>query len=287
MKPPVFDYERPETVEQTLAALARHGGSAKLLAGGQSLIPMLNLRLVQPERLIDIGRIRCLRSIARIGDELRIGAMATHNEILGSPDVARDCPLIIEAYQQVAHHSIRNRGTLGGSLCHNDPSAEMPLVAALLSATLVARSTAGERRIPAEQFFLGLFATALHPDELLVEIVIPVPPKGHGWSFQEISQRHGDFALLAGAAMLTVKDGLCHDVRIGYRNVGTWGGRLACVEAIVEGQAPTPSLFDQAAEAARAAIDPPSDIHADADYRRDVAGTLTKRALAAAVARAQ
>jgi carbon-monoxide dehydrogenase medium subunit len=213
--------------------------------------------------------------------------MASHNEVLGSPDVARDCPLMIEAYQQVAHHSIRNRGTFGGSLCHNDPSAEMPLVVTMLSATLVARSTAGERRLAADEFFLGMFATALRPDELLVEIAIPIPPKEHGWSFQEISQRHGDFALIAAAAMLTVKDGLCHNVRIGYRNVGTSGGRLAAIEAIVEGQAPTPSLFNKAAEAARAAIDPPSDIHADAEYRRDVAGTLTRRALAAAVTRAR
>jgi CO/xanthine dehydrogenase FAD-binding subunit len=287
MKPAPFEYERPETIEQAVAALARYGDQAKVLAGGQSLIPMLNLRVAQTDRLIDIGRIATLRGIERVGDELRIGALATHNAILSSATVADACPLMVEAYRDVSHHSVRNRGTLGGSLCHNDPSAEMPMVVSVLGATLVARSASGERQISAQDFFQDSFTTALEANELLVEIRIPVSPQGHGWAFQEVSQRKGDFALVAVAAMLTIVGGVCRDVRIGYRNAGTASARLAEVEAVLEGKEPQPALVAAAAEAATKAVDPTSDFHADADYRRDLAGTLTQRVLTSAIARAK
>jgi CO/xanthine dehydrogenase FAD-binding subunit len=287
MKPPPFDYERPANTNAALASLANHGGRAKVLAGGQSLLPMLNLRLVSPEYLIDISRLDELKYIRVADNELRIGALTTHNTVLKSADVAARCPIMVEAYRQVSHHSVRNRGTIGGSLCHNDPAAEMPLVINLLGALLVARSKNGERVVSAEQFFRGHFETALEDDELLTEIRIPIPAKGHGWSFQEVSQRKGDFALVAAAALLTLENGTCRDVRLGFRNVGERIFRLNVVEAQIEGQSPSERLFAAAASAAMDAVDPPSDLHADADYRRDLVEALTERVLAKALERAR
>jgi CO/xanthine dehydrogenase FAD-binding subunit len=287
MKPPPFDYERPVDINGALASLASHGGRAKVLAGGQSLLAMLNLRLLSPERLIDVSRLDELKYIRVAGNELRIGALTTHNTVLKSADVTMRCPIMAEAYRHVSHHSVRNRGTIGGSLCHNDPAAEMPLVVSLLGASLVARSKNGERIIAADQFFRGSFETVLEDDELLTEIRVPIPAKGHGWSFQEVSQRKGDFALVATAAMLTLENGTCRNVRLGFRNVGERVSRLKAVEAQIEGQTPTERLFSAAANAAMKAVEPPSDLHADADYRRDLVKALTERVLNKAVERAR
>jgi CO/xanthine dehydrogenase FAD-binding subunit len=287
MKPPPFDYERPVDINGALASLASHGGRAKVLAGGQSLLAMLNLRLLSPERLIDVSRLDELKYIRTSGNELRIGALTTHNTVLKSVDVAMHCPIIVEAYRHVSHHAVRNRGTIGGSLCHNDPAAEMPLVVNLLGASMVARSKNGERVIAADQFFRGNFETALNDDELLTEIRVPIPASGHGWSFQEVSQRKGDFALVAAAAMLTLENGVCRNVRLGFRNVGETTFRLKVVEAQIEGQAPGRQLFSNAANAAMKTVEPPSDLHADADYRRDLVMALTERVLNKAVERAR
>jgi CO/xanthine dehydrogenase FAD-binding subunit len=287
MKPPPFDYERPVDTNGALASLALHGGRAKVIAGGQSLLAMLNLRLLSPERLIDVSRLDELKYVRMSRDELRIGALTTHNTVLRSADVATHCPIIVEAYRHVSHHAVRNRGTIGGSLCHNDPAAEMPLVVNLLGASLVARSKNNERIIAADQFFQGNFETALADDELLTEIRVPIPPKGHGWSFQEISQRKGDFALVAGAATLTLENGVCRNVRLGFRNVGETTFRLKAVEAQIEGHAPSRQLFADAANAAMKAVQPPSDLHADSEYRRDLVMALTERLLAKAAERAQ
>jgi CO/xanthine dehydrogenase FAD-binding subunit len=287
MKPPPFDYERPVDTNGALALLASHGGRAKVLAGGQSLLAMLNLRLLSPERLIDVSRLDELKYIRIAGNELLIGALTTHNTVLKSADVARYCPIMVEAYRHVSHHAVRNRGTIGGSLCHNDPAAEMPLVVYLLGASMVARSKNGERVITADQFFRGNFETALQDDELLTGIRVPIPPNGTGWSFQEVSQRKGDFALVAAAAMLTLENGVCRSVRLGFRNVGETTFRLKAVEAQIEGQAPGQQLFSSAANAAMKAVEPPSDLHADADYRRDLVMALTERVLNKAVERAR
>jgi CO/xanthine dehydrogenase FAD-binding subunit len=206
--------------------------------------------------------------------------------VLQSPEVAQHCPIMVEAYRLVSHHSVRNRGTIGGSLCHNDPASEMPLVANLVGATLIARSASGERAIAADKFFKGNFETALHPNELLVEIRVPIPPKGHGWSFQEVSQRKGDFALVAAGAVLAIDGGVCRHVRLGFRNVGATTFRLPAVEARIEGQPPGAALFVAAAEAAMTAVDPPSDLHADEAYRRDLVKVLAERVLVTAAARA-
>jgi CO/xanthine dehydrogenase FAD-binding subunit len=287
MKPAAFDYERPATVAEALAALSRHGDDAKVLAGGQSLIPMMNLRMVQFGTIIDIGRLDALRGISVESAELRIGALATHNEVLGSDLVAQHAPLIVEAYHNVAHHSVRNRGTLGGSLCHNDPASEMPLIMSVMGARLIVQSTSGTREIPVRDFVVDAFTTALEPEELLIGIRIPVPEVKHGYAFAEISQRKGDFGLVICAAQLLVTDGACHDVRIGYRNVGSDTVRLAEVEAVLEGQAPNAALIAKAAATAQSITNPPGDLHATAEYRRDIIGTLTGRVLTRAIARAR
>jgi CO/xanthine dehydrogenase FAD-binding subunit len=287
MKPAPFEYERAADLQSALSALAQFGKQAKVLAGGQSLIPMLNLRLASTERLIDVGRLDELRYIRVADSELRIGALTTHNAVLGSPEIAEHCPIMVEGYRLVSHHSVRNRGTIGGSLCHNDPASEMPLVVNLLGAILVARSASGERTIAADRFFKGNFETALDASEMLTEIRVPIPAKGHGWSFQEVSQRKGDFALVAAGAMLAIEGGVCRRVRLGFRNVGETIFRMPAIEAQIEGQASSPALFSAAGTAAMNAVDPPSDLHADEAYRRDLVKILTERVLATAVARAR
>jgi carbon-monoxide dehydrogenase medium subunit len=287
MKPAPFEYERAADVASALSALAKFGKQAKVLAGGQSLIPMLNLRIASTERLIDVSRLDELRYIRVAGNELHIGALTTHNIVLASADVQTHCPIMVEAYAQVSHHSVRNRGTIGGSLCHNDPASEMPLVVNLLGATMIARNATGERAVAADKFFTGNFETALDASELLVEIRVPIPAQGHGWSFQEVSQRKGDFALVAACAMLTIDGGVCSQVRLGFRNVGEMIFRLPAVEALIEGQAPSPALFSAVAKAAMDAVDPTSDVHADETYRRDLVKVLTERVLTTAVERAR
>ena len=235
MKPAPFEYERAADLQSALLALARFGKQAKVLAGGQSLIPMLNLRLASTERLIDVGRLDELRYIRVVDSDLCIGALTTHNAVLQSPEIAEHCPIMVEAYRLVSHHSVRNRGTIGGSLCHNDPASEMPLVVNLVGATLIARRASGERAIAADRFFKGSFETALDASELLTEIRVPIPAKGHGWSFQEVSQRKGDYALVAAGAMLALDGGVCRQVRLGFRNAGETIFRMPAIEARIEG----------------------------------------------------
>jgi len=286
MKPPVFEYERPSSLRAALEALSKHGGKAKLLAGGHSLVPMLNLRLIAPGRLIDVSRLAELQYIQEETGQLRIGALTTHNAILRSSAVAAGCPIMTEAYAHVANHSIRNRGTLGGNLCHNDPAFEMPLVVSLLGGTMVARSARSSRTITAAKFFKAPFETDLAADEMLVEVRLPRMAPGHGYSFLEVSQRLGDRALLAAGCLLTIRYGTCRDVRIGFRNAGHDIFRVAAAEREVEGKPASAGVIEAAAEAAASSITPEADMHADAAYRRDVAATLVRRMLRKACARA-
>ena len=285
MKPPAFAYERPTSVEAAVAALARHGEDAKLLAGGQSLIPMLNLRLLAPKTIIDAGRLAELDYVRLEDGALRIGALARHNAVRDAEEVARRCPLIAEAYRFVSHHAIRNRGTLGGNLCHADPASELPVVALLLEATMVLRSSAGERRVAAADFFEGPFETAARPDELLTEVRFPVQPEGQGYAFDEVSQRHGDFAIVAAGCTLAVEDGVCRAVRLGYGGVGPHALRAPEAEAALAGQPATSESFARAAATAAEHVRPTNDVHADEAYRRDLVRALTTRVLAAALAR--
>jgi carbon-monoxide dehydrogenase medium subunit len=286
MKPPVFEYERPPNLRAALDALSRHAGKAKLLAGGHSLIPLLNLRSVAPGRLIDVRRLTELQYIIEEYGQLRIGALTTHNTILRSPVVAAGCPIMVEAYQHVANHSIRNRGTLGGNLCHNDPGFEMPLVVALVGASMVARSARSSRTITAKQFFKAPFATDLAADEMLVEVRVPRSPAGGGYSFLEVSQRFGDRPLVAAGCVLTVRYGTCRDVRIGLRDTINNVFRAPAAEAALEGKPASVVTIEATAEAVADSITAAGDLHADEAYRRDVAATLTRRMLRVACARA-
>jgi carbon-monoxide dehydrogenase medium subunit len=285
MKPPAFAYERPTSLHAALTALARHGEDAKVLAGGQSLIAMLNLRLLAPKTIIDANRLTELDYIRVEGDELAIGALTRHNAVMHSAEVAQRCPLLAEAYRFVSHHAIRNRGTIGGNLCHADPASELPVIALLLDATMVLKSTSGERRVSASDFFKGPFETAARAAELLTEVRFRAQPRGEGHAFDEVSQRHGDFALVAAGCTLGVTDGVCRAVRLGYAGVGPHALRVTEAEAALAGQPATTESFAKAAAAAAEHVHPTSDVHADAVYRRDVVRALTGRVLAAALAR--
>ena len=220
MKPPPFDYCCPETLEEALALLAEHGDEAKVIAGGQSLVPMLNLRALHPGVLIDINRLPGLDYIGLEEGQLRIGALARHKAVLGSAAVAEASPLMAEAYPYVSHGPIRNRGTLCGNLCHNDPASEMPAVTLASDAEMVLQSTGGTRTVGAADFFTGTLCTAAEANELLVEVRVPQAPAGQGAGFHEVSPRKGDFAYVAVGATLQVADGACTGARIVCAGVG-------------------------------------------------------------------
>jgi CO/xanthine dehydrogenase FAD-binding subunit len=285
MKPPPFEYLRPTDVEGVLAALAQDSGETKILAGGQSLVPMMNLRIVAPKRLVDINRVPGLDRIGIDGDRLMIGALARHTDVLASPIVGQYAPLVIAAYRHVAHRPIRNRGTIGGNLAHADPASELPAVMLALDAEIVLHSRNGERRVPAERFFLGIFETTARADELLTAIRIPLASGSRRWGFEEISQRQGDFALVAVAATFNVDGGRCADTRLGYAGVADHAVRIAVAEAALDGASPHEAAFEGVAAKAAKAVDPPEDVHTDAAYRRDLVCALTRRALSAAARR--
>ncbi len=281
MKPASFDYFRAEKIDDALMALAANA-EAQVLAGGQSLIAMMNLRLAKPGCLIDINRLTDLDYIRPEGDELAIGALTRHTAAASSPVVAEFCPLMTAAYDHIAHRAVRNRGSVGGNLCHADPSSENPAVAVASGAPLVLKSADGERRVAAEDFFLGLYETAAQQNELLTEIRIPKAPAHQGWSFQETSTRKGDFALVGIAATLDCPNGTCTNARIVAVGVGERAMRLDAAEAAIMGAAMDDTGLTVAAEAARDSVDPPSDFHADSEFRRDLVFSLTKRALSEA-----
>src|SRR3989442_8597866 len=294
MKPAPFNYFTPATLDEALALLAQHGADAKPLAGGQSLIPAMNFRLARPAALVDLNRIGELSYIrserdGRGGGGVALGAMTRQRAVERSDLVARAAPLLAEAMPSIAHPQIRNRGTIGGSIAHADPSAELPAVMLALDARFRAKSSSGERSIPAGQFFKGMLETALEPAELLVEIAVPPLPASSGTAFLEVARRHRDHALVGGAAIVTPDPrGRCKEARIGLLSVG--GGPVLATEAGkgLSGQTPSAELFRAAGEAAATHdIDPPSDIHASAAYRRRLAAVLTRRALARAFERAE
>ena len=286
MKPPRFDYHAPESLDEALDLLADSGPDARILAGGQSLVPVLNFRLARPQVLIDINRIPELAGIEDRGDRLVIGAMTRQREIETSDSVARALPLLHEATRYVAHLPIRTRGTVGGSIANADPAAEDPAVAAALEATMVCRSRRGERRIAAAGFFIDVLTTALEPDEMLVAVEFPGIPDGAGAAFAEISRRDGDFALAGVAAQITVSNGRVSDARIAACGVGPAPMRFRNAEEILLDSAGEPETMDAAADAVAASCDPHDDVHASAAYRRQLAAAMTRRALIGAHARA-
>ncbi len=288
MKPAPFAYHRPATLDEALALLAEHGGEAKPLAGGQSLIPAMNFRLARPAVLVDLNRVAELGYVRAGRDGLQIGAMTRQRAVERSDAVRSVAPLLAEAMPFIAHPQIRNRGTVGGSLAHADPAAELPAVMLALEARFRARGPQGERWIPAGEFFTGILETALGPDELLLEVVVPKSPARTGYAFAELARRRGDYALVGVAARVTLdRRGRCQAARITLFSVGDGPVLAAAAAAMLDGQEPSPEAMRAAADAAaQRDIDPPSDIHASAAYRRRLAAVLTRRALARAVERA-
>ena len=288
MKPAPFDYFSPATVEEALALLEEHGGDAKPLAGGQSLIPAMNFRLARPAVLVDLNRIADLAYVRAAPGGVAIGAMTRQRAVERSDDVARAAPLLAEAMPSIAHPQIRNRGTLGGSIAHADPSAELPAVMLALDAQFRAKSATGERSIPAGEFFKGMLETALAPGELLVEIAVPRLPASSGTAFLEMARRHGDYALVGVAVVVTLDPRRrCQEAKLSLLSVGD--GPVLATEAgkVLAGQSPSEELLRAAGDAAATRdVDPPSDIHASAAYRRQLVAVLTRRALARAFERA-
>jgi CO/xanthine dehydrogenase FAD-binding subunit len=289
VKPAPFRYFRPDTADEALELLAEYGSQAKLLAGGQSLIPTMNFRLSQPAVLIDLNRLGDLAWIEEARRGLKIGAMTRQRAAERSDAVRSGAPLLSEAIPFISHPQVRNRGTIGGSLAHADPAAELPALMVALDAQFLVRNRGAERRVPAADFYTGLFATALAEDEMLLSVEVPKVPKRTGWAFEEISRRHGDYALVGVATTLTLdRKGRCDDARIVLLSVGE--GPVTASEAVagLKGQEPTTDAVRLAAEVtATRDIDPPSDIHASSAYRRQLARVLTSRALTRAAARAR
>ena len=285
MKPAPFQYVRPSSVSDALAALARYRDDAKVLAGGQSLIALMNLRLVKPAVLVDINRLSDIAYIREENGTVAIGALTRQSAVESSGVIARQCPLMAEAIRFVAHRPIRNRGTVGGNLAHADPTSELPAVAVALDATFVARSTDGQRAISAADFFVGLLSSALASKELLTEMRIPIWPAGQGWSFMEVSPRAGDYALVGVAATLQVQEGICQAARLVYSGVGARPTRVAAAEQMLLGGPANEATFRAAGEVAAGQVDPSSDFHATGDYRRDLVRVLTRRALLRALDR--
>ena len=287
MKPPAFEYHAPASLAEALALLAERE-DAKPLAGGQSLIPAMNFRLAAPAALVDLNRLRELAGIAPMPEGgVRLGALTRHREVETSPLVAARAPLLTETMPFIAHPQIRNRGTIGGSLAHADPAAELPAVALALGATLVLRSSTGERRVAAGEFFTGLFATALEPGELVTAVEVPPAPPRTGWAFEELARRHGDYALVGVAVRVTLgPDGACTGAAVALLSVGDGPLLVAGASAALEGSRPSAAALREAAEAAGREIDPPSDIHATSSYRRQLVRVLTRRALTRAAERA-
>ena len=286
MKPPSFEYLAATSIDQAVAALAAGQGDAKIIAGGQSLMPMLNFRLLAPAMLIDINRVPGLAFIEAEGDGLRIGALTRHHALETSDLVRSRFPVLSEAMAHVAHLAIRNRGTIGGSLCHADPAAELPMMAMLLDATIIVAGCEKPREIAAREFFAGALTTVLAEDELVTEIRLPGLPRQTGWGFEEIAQRTGDFAIAAAAATLTMSGSTVREVRIAVMGVDETPRRVAEAEALLTGTDCSDSAIEAAALAVRDAVDPMSDLHASADYRRHLAGVLTQRVLMDAKRRA-
>jgi aerobic carbon-monoxide dehydrogenase medium subunit len=289
MKPAAFDYYRPRTLDEALSLLAQHAGDAKPLAGGQSLIPAMNFRLATPAVLVDLNALNELSYITEGADGLRVGGMTRQRAVERSPSIAKEAPLVTETMPFIAHPAIRNRGTIGGSLAHADPAAELPAVMLALDAQFGLRSTTASRTVKADGFFVGLFATAVEPGELLAEIVIPKSPARSGCAFQEISRRHGDFALVGVAASVALDErGRCARARIALLSVGDRPILAQRAAAALLGQVPSAEAIEAAADAAAAEdIDPSSDIHASAKYRRHLANVLTRRTLTQAFERAR
>lgn len=289
MKPAPFEYFAPTSVEETLSLLDEHGFDAKLLAGGQSLVPTMNFRLAQPAVIIDLNRVSKLSYIRNgSADGLQIGAMIRQSELERNQLIAKHAALIKETMPHVAHPQIRNRGTVGGSLAHADPAAELPAVMVALNARFHLRSQDDDRWVDAREFFIDLYTPDLSPEEIMTEIVIPPLPPNSGWAFQEVARRHGDFALVGVAVRVTLDgEGVCQDASIVLLSAGNTPIQASqAAQALLGEKADAKRIKNAADVAAHKDIEPPSDMHASQAFRRQLAAVLTERALTQAFERA-
>ena len=282
-----FDYHAPATVPEALALLGSLGDDAKVLAGGQSLVPLLTMRLVRPAAVVDIHRIEALRSVRETGEALEIGALVRHRSLeRGEGPLAR-CPLLQESAALIGNGRVRAMGTIGGSLAHADPAAELPAAVRALDGTLVARGAGGERAIPAAEFFTGILTTALRPGELLTAVRLPLPRGRAGYAVEEFTRRAGDFAVVAAFAVVELDGrGRVTRARVAIAGAGPAPARLLAVERALAGAEPTEEAFRRAVTGHELEIEPDSDVHASADYRRHLTRVLARRALVRAASRA-
>jgi aerobic carbon-monoxide dehydrogenase medium subunit len=287
MIPASFDYHAPKTLDEAIALLGRLGDTAKILAGGQSLIPAMRFRLAAPETLIDIGRIRDLAYVEERGDHLAIGAMTREHALEASPVVAASYPLLLDTAKVIADPLVRNKATVGGNLAHADPANDHPATMLAYGAQVVARGAAGTRTIAIDDLFVGLFETSLKPGEILTEIRIPKPGKSSGGAYLKIERKVGDYAVAAVAVQLELAGAAVKSIRIGLTNVSSVPMRAKHAEAALAGKQPTDDVLEAAGKAAAAECDPSADLRGQIDYKRDMVRVLTKRAVRRAIERAQ
>jgi aerobic carbon-monoxide dehydrogenase medium subunit len=279
-----FTYHRANSVNDAVRLLGQFGSDAKLLAGGHSLIPLLKLRLAQPAHVIDISRIRDLSGIREENNTLLIGALTTHQQLESSDLLKSKCPLLVETAAQVGDVQVRNKGTLGGSAAHADPASDYPAALFALEAQFVLQGPNGSRTIPVDDFFVSMLTSALGPDEILTQIRIPAQPRGTGVSYQKFAQKASGFAICGVAALITRANGKCTRARIGITGVAQKAYRATAVEQAIEGRSLTQTEIVAAAAKASDGVDALGDIHASADYRKELARIYTRRAIEAAIA---
>jgi aerobic carbon-monoxide dehydrogenase medium subunit len=286
MIPRAFEYHAPTTVADALKLLSTYGADAKLLAGGHSLLPMMKLRFADPAHLIDLNRIDALKGIRREGDEIRIGAMTCENDLIWSPVLKELCPLLVEAAGLISDPQVRYRGTLGGDISHGDPGNDHPAIMLCLNASFVLHGAGGERVVPADGYFLGAYATAIEPDEILVEIRIPIPARGTGWCYAKLKRKTGDFATAATAVLLRMDGNTIVDVSIALTNLGPTALIARDAANYLRGRTLDDSSVEEAARQAAAICEPVEDLRGTVEYKVAMAGEMTRRALRTAATRA-
>jgi carbon-monoxide dehydrogenase medium subunit len=285
MIPRPFAYHAPESLPAVIALLAEHGEQAKLLAGGHSLLPMMKLRFAAPEHLIDLRLVKELRGIAIAGGEIRIGAMTTERDIIDSPLLAEQVPLLVETARQIADPQVRYRGTIGGDISHGDPGNDHPAVMLALHASFVLTGPKGERVVPASDFFLGTYATALEPDEVMTQVRIPKPAAGSGSCYAKLKRKTGDYATAAAAVVLRLENGVCAEATIALTNVAPTASRGEAAEAALVGHRVDDAAIAEAGRLAAEGCEPAADLRGDEAYKRAMAGQMVQRALRTALQR--
>lgn len=286
MIPGRFDYHAPSTVDEAIKLLLQYGDAGKVLAGGHSLLPMMKLRFAEPAHLIDLNRIDGLRGIQEKKGIVHIGAMTTENELIASELLQKKCPLIPQAARLISDPQVRNRGTIGGDIAHGDPGNDHPAIMLALDASFVLRGPKGERTVTADGFFLGTYYTQLEADEILQEILIPVPPKGSGHAYCKLKRKTGDYATAASAVQLQLKGKKCNKIAIALTNVGPTALKVGVAEKLLSGKVIDDALIEKAAQMAMDICDPAEDLRGDIEYKTHMAGEMTRRAIRQALQQA-